>query len=135
MVGQMASWIEIWLRRLDSLVVDNGGAFNTDMSAELDDLTKDILARSSFGSSFAKGKQAFRHQENHKRLLLQQQLFSNPHFRCKFLLNLNGQLRRVHDVPWTFQCLRAWSSLTYARIIEVFKYIIVHVSMITNALP
>lgn len=83
MVGQMASWVEIWLERLDTLVVDNGGVFDADMSAELDDLTKDILARSSFGSSFAKGKEAFRHQENHKRLLLQQGLKSNSY--CRYL--------------------------------------------------
>ncbi|CAM6100079.1 unnamed protein product [Calypogeia fissa] len=54
LVVQMASWIQTWLRRLDTLVGDEG-ALNVDIVPEFEDLTKDILARYLFGSSFAKG--------------------------------------------------------------------------------
>lgn len=80
----MASWIEIWLQRMDDLVVENRGSLDVEMHSELYELTKDILARSSFGTSFEKAKEGFEHLDNHKRLVAQQGYHWNPLQRYLF---------------------------------------------------
>lgn len=92
----MASWIEIWLQRLDSLVVDKGGAVDIEMIPELDDLTKDILARYLFGSSFAKGRECFQHQETQKNLLLEQGFGSLP-YRYLFIQSYSIQKLNMYS--------------------------------------
>lgn len=80
----MASWIDIWLQKLDDRVVENGGSLEVDMMPELTDLTRELLARISFGSSYQKGKEGFDHMEIHKNLLLKRGYLWNPLQRCMF---------------------------------------------------
>ncbi|CAM6089902.1 unnamed protein product [Calypogeia fissa] len=82
-VEEMATWIELWLQKLENSAVHKEGSdsFEIEMYAAIDDLTKDILARSSFGSSFEKGKKGFNHQVKHMYLLYRQQMIPNPLLR------------------------------------------------------
>jgi hypothetical protein len=73
----MASWIDSCLGELGTMVDDNGGSLDLDMAPQMYNLTKDILARSNFGSNFEKGKEGFINQENHRKLLMEQGLLSN----------------------------------------------------------
>ncbi|KAL3694199.1 hypothetical protein R1sor_007850 [Riccia sorocarpa] len=85
-----------WLTSLSKTVLENGGSAEVEMGEQIGMLTKDILARTAFGSDYVKGRRGFDGQHKLKFLEFQTGGYIHPIMR-RIPTKINKEIQKTRD--------------------------------------